>query len=315
MEDMKISPFDKEWNRIVSNIIENGEVDNNSRAIYNDGTSAQTKFTIGEKMFFDGTELPLPHNKFIPLKNPLRELFWIWIKKSNKVQELRDMGTQIWDNWEIKSGYWKGTIGPAYGYQLGLKCRKVPLDQIHWDKLDPREISQYKIRLKLSKERFLLLDQVDYLIHSLINNPNSRRNIVSLWNINNLDQMSLEPCVWKTNWIVSKNKLNLIVGIRSNDMCLGNPFNVYQYYILQRLIAQVVNLEPGTIQFDIDNAHVYLRHIDEAKKQINYVVENYSKPSLWINPNIKNLYEFDVENDIKIFEFNQGPKRKFEIAK
>ena len=233
-------------------------------------------------------------------------MFWIWIKKSNKVQELRDMGTQIWDNWEIKSGYWKGTIGPAYGYQLGLKCRKVPLDQIHWDKLDPREISQYKIRLKLSKERFLLLDQVDYLIHSLINNPNSRRMMISMWNVEDLKYMNLQPCAWSILFNVSGNKLNAMVHQRSQDMLTAGNWNVVQYAFLLMLVAKSTGFKAGELVHVIGDCHIYDRHIPLIKEMF---ADRKTLPlhSPIIGKDIiipkKNFYDYKVE-DIKVNNYS-----------
>lgn len=129
-----------------------------------------------------------------------------------------------------------------------------------------------------------------------------------------LDDMALEPCVWRTKWAKERNKMNVIIGIRSNDMCLGNNFNVFQYQVLQHLICQVVGLEVGTITFEIEDAHIYERHIEEAVKQIEYKPENPSKPQLWINPDIKNFYEFDVEKDVKVLNYTPGPKRYYEVA-
>jgi thymidylate synthase len=276
---------DKQYLDLVRNIIEHGYSDEgeNVRPKWADGTPAYTKSLISCKMQFDNSEVPILTTKQIAWKTAIKELLWIWQMKSNRIEDLHKMNVHIWDEWEIKEGKWAGTIGPAYGYQLGKKCRKVNGE---------------------------LLDQVDYLLWSLKNNP-SRRMITTLWNKDDLDEMALTPCVWKTNWLVKGRKLHLIVGIRSNDMALGNPFNVFQYSVLQRMIAQVTGYELGTLTFDIDDAHVYDRHIEPLKQQLKR--EPYSAPKLWINPEITNFYDF-TPDDFKLIDYKHHPKIEMEVA-
>jgi thymidylate synthase len=276
---------DKQYLDLVRNIIENGYSDEgeNVRPKWADGTPAYTKSLISCKMQFDNSEVPILTTKQVAWKTAIKELLWIWQMKSNRIEDLHKMNVHIWDEWEIKEGKWAGTIGPAYGYQLGKKCRKVNGE---------------------------LLDQVDYLLWSLKNNP-SRRMITTLWDKDDLDEMALTPCVWKTNWLVKGRKLHLIVGIRSNDMALGNPFNVFQYSVLQRMIAQVTGYELGTLNFDIDDAHVYDRHIEPLKQQLKR--EPYSAPKLWINPEITNFYDF-TPDDFKLIDYKHHPKIEMEVA-
>lgn len=308
-----MAQIDVEWERVIRNILDNGtwQDPTDVRAVYTtDKMPAPTRFVIGEKMIFDNSEALVPENKELAIKSSLRELItWMWQLKSNNVQVLRDLKCKIWNEWEIKEGEWKGTIGPAYGFILGLVCRKFPLDKFNWDHADPK--LEYKID---GENNVIYLDQVDYLIQTMLINAGSRRIVTSLWQIEYLDDMALEPCVWRTKWAKERNKMNVIIGIRSNDMCLGNNFNVFQYQVLQHLICQVVGLEVGTITFEIEDAHIYERHIEEAVKQIEYKPENPSKPQLWINPDIKNFYEFDVEKDVKVLNYTPGPKRYYEVA-
>lgn len=308
-----MAQIDVEWERVIRNILDNGtwQDPTDVRAVYTtDKMPAPTRFVIGEKMIFDNSEALVPENKELAIKSSLRELItWMWQLKSNNVQVLRDLKCKIWNEWEIKEGEWKGTIGPAYGFILGLVCRKFPLDKFNWDHADP------KLEYKIDEENNVIyLDQVDYLIQTMLINAGSRRIVTSLWQIEYLDDMALEPCVWRTKWAKERNKMNVIIGIRSNDMCLGNNFNVFQYQVLQHLICQVVGLEVGTITFEIEDVHIYERHIEEAVKQIEYKPENPSKPQLWINPDIKNFYEFDVEKDVKVLNYTPGPKRYYEVA-
>jgi thymidylate synthase len=157
----------------------------------------------------------------------------------------------------------------------------------------------------------VFVDQVDYLLYQLKENPSSRRHITSLWNINDLDFMALQPCVWNTHWQVLEGKLHLTVGVRSNDFALGNPFNVFQYYVLQRMIAQVTGYELGTLTFNIDNVHLYERHLEPLQEQIQR--EQYNAPELWINPEITNFYDFTID-DFKLINYKHGDKLEMEVA-
>lgn len=215
-------------------------------------------------------------------KSSLIELLWIWQKKSNVVQDLRDMGSKIWDEWEREDG----TIGKAYGYQLSKK------NQIH-------------------PETNLYIDQVDYLLYQLKNNPFSRRHYVTLWNPDDISDMALTPCVHSTMWQVRHGKLCLEVFCRSNDMALGNPFNITQYNILQRMIAQVTGLELGEYIYNISNAHIYDRHIDDITEQVEREV--YDLPEIWINPEIKDFYDFTID-DIKLINYKHGKAIGYEVA-
>lgn len=275
------------YNQLIYDILEDGVWENpeNVRPKYaGDGAPATYKSLTGVRMQFNSNEVPILTTKEVPQKDPIEELFWIWQDKSNKIEDLQKRGCKVWNAWEIKDGPWAGTIGPAYGYQLGRKCYKVD---------------------------GVLMDQVDYVLHCLKHDRASRGIITTLWDITQLDQMALRPCVWSTQWIVKQGKLDLIVQIRSNDMALGNPYNIYQYGILQRLFAQVSDLEVGKLIFNIGDAHIYDRHEDGLRKQI--CERPYPAPELWINPEIKNFYDFTT-NDIKLINYQHGKKYKYEIA-
>lgn len=280
---------DLQYNQIVSDIVSNGYSDEgeNVRTVWKDGTPAHTKSLIGQKMFFDNKEVPILTSKKVAWKTAIKEILWIWQMKSNRVQDLRDMGVKIWNEWELPDG----TIGKAYGYQLGKKNRTLYY---------PAPINEkYKV------------DQVDYLLHQLKTNPASRRHITTLWNPDELDDMALTPCVWKTQWFVKEGQLHLIVEARSNDMGLGNPFNVFQYNVLQRMIAQVCDLELGEYHYLMGDAHVYLRHIEPLSEQIEQPI--YEPPTLWINPEVKNFYDFTI-NDFRLDNYNHGEAINMEVA-
>lgn len=290
------------YRNIILEVLKNGYWDKGMdvRPKWLDGTPAYSKSIIGKELRFDNFEIPILTQKEVKWKSAIKEILWIWQMKSNIVQDLRDMGVNIWNEWEKKDG----TIGRAYGYQLRQPNRYYPKEKINWNLIDKKTCIEY--------EDYVMIDQVDYLIHSLINNPSSRRHITTLWNVGDLDYMSLNPCVYETQWHVKNNKLHLEVRCRSNDLGLGHPFNVFQYNILQRMIAQVTGYELGEYIFHIGDAHIYDRHIDILKEQINNTI--YPAPKLWINPKIKSFYDFSID-DFKLINYKHGPFLKMEVAK
>lgn len=300
-----MSQADIQHNAIIKDILENGKWDKKVRTKWKDGTPAYAKSVLNKRMEFDnGKEIPLLTSKRVPLKDPIIELFWIWQKKSNVVQELRDMGCTVWDEWEMPDG----TIGKAYGWQLRNKLRKVKVTSLLESMLINGEISK---AYYCEEKDCVKLDQVDYLLYMLKTNPYSRRIKTTLWCVEDLDEMALEPCVYETHWQMWDDKLHLTVGIRSNDMGLGNPYNIYQYSILHRLIAQVTGHKVGTICFNIDNAHVYDRHIEALKEQIQKPI--YDAPEVQINPNVKSFYDFTLD-DIKVINYKHNGTIRLEVA-
>ena len=277
-----LSKADVIYNELVRDVIENGvwDTDQKVRTKWSDGTPAHTKSVFGKQLIFDGTEVPILTTKKVYWVTAVKEILWIWQQKDNNVENLRKQGVTIWDKWELPDK----TIGKAYGYQMGKKVRKL---------------------------NGQLVDQVDFLLHELKHNPASRRHITSLWNIDDLDEMSLQPCVWHTQWLVKESKLHLIVGQRSCDVAVGLPFNLFQYYVLQRLISQVTGYEPGQMIFNIGDVHIYDRHIDKLKEQIE--LPQYPAPQLWINPEIKDFYQFTID-DIKLINYQHGPVIRMEVA-
>jgi len=302
------------FNNLVEKIIQHGKWQRQEdvRAIWEDGSPAIAKSVIDVQWKFDNDELLYPTTKkFYPM-SAIREIRWIWQKKSNRLEELRKLNksdTSIWDKWEYKNGDWAGTIGPAYGYVLSRKIRRWKLKDVNQDHLDP---NSDQVIVREDGEYFIYLDQVDHLIQSLLRSPGSRRNLTTLWVPEYLDEMKLTPCVWSTQWNFWDGKLNLTVNIRSNDICVGNPFNVFQYQVLQMMISKIVNIPMGTITFNIADAHVYDRHIDLAKQQIIEPIQE--APKLILNPDIKNFYEFD-DKDFIIIDKPQNVKRyDYEVA-
>lgn len=292
-----MSQADVQYNQIVNDIIRYGysDVGEEVRTRWKDGQHAFSLSLISNSMRFDNKEVPIITSKKVAWKSAIKELLWIWQMKSNRVQDLKDMGVNIWNEWEQEDG----TIGKAYGYQLGKKNRKIR--QSYFGGLGNQEIAYFHY----------LVDQVDYLLHQLTHNPSSRRHITTLWNPDDLDEMSLTPCVYETQWYVKGGKLHLEVRSRSNDMGLGNPFNVFQYNVLQRMIAQVLGYELGEYIFNIGDGHVYDRHLEPMAEQIER--PTYDAPTLWINPDIKNFYDFTIE-DFQLIDYKHGEKIPMEVC-
>lgn len=299
-----INQADKQYNELVQKIITNGysDVGEEVRPRWKDGTPAHTLSVIGEKMTFDNSQVPIITSKRVGWKTAIKELLWIWQMKSNRVQDLRDMGVNIWNEWELEDG----TIGRAYGYQLAKKNRKMGGHSNAMKVID----SMFKV-IDRKGVNYNILDQVDYLLYQLKTNPSSRRHITTLWNPDDLDDMSLTPCVYETQWHVKENKLHLEVRCRSNDMGLGNPFNIFQYNVLQRMIAQVLGYELGEYIYHIGDAHIYDRHVEPLTEQINR--ETFELPQLWINPDVKNFYDFKPE-DFKLIDYKYGEDISLEVA-
>jgi thymidylate synthase len=276
-----MSIADQIYKNLVNDVIENGDwdKDQNVRTKWADGTPAYTKSVISKQITFDNTEVPILTTKRVAWKSAIHELLWFYVKRTSDCAYLDENNVTIWKEWTNKNN----NIGKAYGYQLGKP-----------------------IMLKGK-----ITNQVHNLIDELKNNPASRRHVISLWNIDDLDQMALYPCVWNNQWLVKQGKLHLIVQVRSNDLALGNPFNVFQYYVLQRMVAQVTGYELGTLTFNINDLHIYERHIEPLQEQIQR--EPYPAPELWINPDIKNFDDFTID-DFNLVNYQHHPAIKMEVA-
>lgn len=320
---MKYETIDTQYNTIIRKVLDNGVLDNpeNVRTVYADGEKAPTKAIINQQIKFDnGTQSPILKTKRVPLKDPIKELFWIWQKMSNKVFDLQQMGCHVWDEWELSDG----TVGRSYGWQLRNKRHRIIADRVFLEMVRNGELSA-KADEEYSDEEFedavayveeyieyVELNQVDWLLYMLKKNPHSRRIKTTLWCIEDLDAMALQPCVYETHWQLFDGKLCLTVNIRSNDLALGNPYNVYQYAILHRMIAQVTGHEVGEICFNIDNAHIYDRHLELIEQQIEGEISE-EEPTIWINPEVKSFYDFTVD-DIKVENYNHNGSFSYEIA-
>jgi len=263
------------------------------RTVWNDEgvkTPAHTIEYLNKQLRFESGAVPILTSKYVAWKLAIKEMFWIWVWKSNVVDDLRKLnGTNktVWSEWEREDG----TIGKAYGWQLINKFRTVKETDLLIDMINDDELMN---AVPHDAKGYWKLDQVDYLLYTLKSNPKSRRIKTTLWCVEDLDDMALEPCVYETHWQTQRGELHLTVNVRSNDLGLGQPFNVFQYYILQCMVAQVTRLKIGSLVFNIDNVHVYDRHIMPMLQQMQN--ETYRTPELWIDPKVKRFYDFTPDS-------------------
>ena len=261
-------------------IIENGfsDKDLEVRPRWLDGTPAHTVKKFGVVNRYDLTkEFPILTLRRTAFKSAIDEILWIWQKKSNNVN---DLNSHIWDSWADETG----SIGKAYGYQLGVK----------------------------HKYKEGMFDQVDRVLYDLKHNPASRRIMTNIYTFQDLNEMHLYPCAYSMTFNVSGNVLNGILNQRSNDVAVANNWNVVQYAILLHMLAQVSNLQVGELVHVIADAHLYDRHIPVVKK----MMENpqFDAPKLIINPDVKDFYKFTVD-DFKLVNYEYNTiNEKFEVA-
>lgn len=261
----------------VKDILENGFSDKDLavRPHWEDGTPAHTikKFCLVNRYNLK-EEFPIITVRKTFMKSAVDELLWIWQKKSNVVSQLK---THVWDSWQDENG----TIGKAYGYQLGIKH-------------------------KYKEGEF---DQVDRVIFDLKNNPQSRRILTNIYNHQDLNEMMLYPCAYSMTFNVSGKTLNGILNQRSQDMLTANNWNVVQYSVLMYMLAQVCGLEVGEFVHVIADAHIYDRHIPIIKE----IIENpqYEAPEFVINKEIDDFYKFTTA-DFKLINY-QCSDKKYDI--
>lgn len=256
-------------------ILENGvwDTDREVRPRWEDGAPAHTIKKFGIVNRYDlSKEFPILTLRRTFWKSAIDELLWIWQRKSNNVHDLR---TRVWDAWADENG----SIGKAYGYQLGVKH--------HYPEGD--------------------MDQVDKVIWDLKNNPASRRIMTNIYNFADLSEMALYPCAYSMTFNVTGNKLNAILNQRSQDMLAANNWNVVQYSVLTMMLAQVTGFEPGEFIHVIADAHIYDRHVDAIKTII--ANEPKAAPEFHLDPAVKDFYDFTrdsftIEN-YQYTEFNE----------
>ena len=261
-------------------ILDNGvwDTDREVRPRWEDGTPAHTIKKFGIVNRYDlSEEFPLLTLRRTYWKSAIDELLWIWQAKSNNVNELR---TRVWDAWADESG----SIGKAYGYQLGVKH--------HYPEGD--------------------MDQVDRVIWDLKHNPASRRIMTNIYNFADLSEMALYPCAYSMTFNVSGNRLNAILNQRSQDFLAANNWNVVQYAALTMMMAQISGFEPGELVHVIADAHIYDRHVPAIEELIKN--EPKRAPKFIIDPEVDDFYKFTRDSfKVENYEYSEF-NRKIPVA-
>jgi len=331
-----MTKWDKDYLELCKKILTSGiEVENR--------TGINTIKVPSHNFHFDlGEEFPILQTKQLFFKNAITEILWIYQAQSNDVRWLQERNNHVWDEWMVdsdgiyrtyKNGAGEKTLtsetyfGNEFAYTIGTAYGWI--------------VNKYKL--------------TDNLLNALKNNPTDRRLIMSLWQNEWLNTAVLPSCVWSSEWDVTNGKLNAWVHQRSCDVPLGLPFNVTQYATLLTLLAKSSGLEPGTLDWSIKDAHIYVNQVDGIKKQLRKgeilselekdnitflknlketilnmdyeekddylraidIILSEEKPYLWVNPEVKNFYDYDNSrdlNDIKVKEYKHMGKITFPIA-
>ena len=244
-----------------------------------DRTGTGTISVFGYQMRFDLSEgFPVLTTKKLHLRSIIHELLW-FLKGETNVEYLQDNGVRIWNEWADENG----DLGPIYGYQWRS-----------WPDYNGGHI-----------------DQISRVIDSIKNNPDSRRHIVSAWNVGDLDKMALPPCHILFQFYVANGKLSCQLYQRSADIFLGVPFNIASYSLLLMMMAQVTGLKPGTFVHTLGDAHIYLNHREQVKLQLTR--QPYRLPQMKINPDVKSIFDFKFE-DFELVNYQAHPHIKGEIS-
>ena len=272
-----MSRADEIYRATCIDILENGfwDTDLEVRPRWADGTPAHTvkKFGVVNRYNLK-EEFPIMTLRRTYWKSAIDEILWIWQKKSNRISEL---GSHVWDEWADENG----TIGKAYGYQLGVK-HQYPEGEF---------------------------DQVDRVLYDLKHNPASRRILTSIFNHQDLHEMALAPCAYSMTFNVTGNTLNAILNQRSQDMLTANNWNVCQYAALTHMIAQVSGLEAGELVHVIADCHIYDRHVDLVRKMLDNPM--YDAPKFEMDKSITDFYAF-TKDSFKMVDY-QCNKFDYEI--
>jgi len=244
-----------------------------------DRTGTGTISVFAYQMRFDLDKgFPLLTTKKLHLKSIIHELLW-FLKGDTNIRYLEERGVKIWNAWADENG----DLGPIYGYQWRS-----------WPAADGRHI-----------------DQVSRLIESLKSNPDSRRHLVSAWNVGEIENMALPPCHILFQFYVANGKLSCQLYQRSADIFLGVPFNIASYSLLLLMVAQVTGLQAGEFVHTFGDAHIYLNHIDQVKEQLTR--EPYELPLMKINKDRKSIFDFEYQ-DFELLNYKAHPHIKGEIA-
>lgn len=248
-------------------------------AVKTDRTGTGTRSLFGAQMRFDLADgFPLVTTKKIHLKSVIHELLW-FLSGSSNVEYLRENGVKIWDEWADE----RGELGPVYGVQWR-----------GWPTADGRHI-----------------DQISEVVRQIRTNPDSRRLIVSAWNVGDLEDMKLPPCHYAFQFYVSEGRLSLMWQQRSVDVFLGLPFNISSYALLTMMVAQVTGLKPGELIFSGGDCHLYNNHIEQAREQLSRTPRPL--PTMHLNPEVRELLDFRY-GDFRLEGYEPHPHIKAVVA-
>ncbi|PDO10747.1 MAG: thymidylate synthase [Candidatus Reconcilbacillus cellulovorans] len=262
----------KQYLDLLRDILENG-------VRKSDRTGVGTISVFGRQLRFDLSQgFPLVTTKKIHVKSVIYELLW-FLRGDTNVRYLRENGVTIWDEWADENG----DLGPIYGYQWRS-----------WPAPDGRTI-----------------DQISNVVEEIRRNPDSRRLVVSAWNVADLDKMALAPCHCLFQFYVANGRLSCQLYQRSADMFLGVPFNIASYSLLTMMIAHVTGLEPGEFIHTFGDAHIYLNHLEQVKLQLSR--EPRPLPKMRLNPEVRNLFDFRYE-DFILEGYDPHPPIRAEVA-
>ncbi len=244
-----------------------------------DRTGTGTKSIFGHQMRFDLSQgFPCVTTKKLHLKSIIHELLW-FLKGETNIKYLKENGVRIWDEWADENG----DLGHVYGYQWRS-----------WPDPDGKHI-----------------DQITQVVNNLKNNPDSRRIIVSAWNVGEIEQMALPPCHALFQFYVANGKLSCQLYQRSADIFLGIPFNIASYSLLTMMMAQVCNLELGDFIHTLGDAHIYTNHFEQTKLQLTRDCKKL--PTMKINPEVKNIFDFTID-DFELINYKFHPHIKGKVA-
>ena len=262
----------KQYLDLMSHVMENG-------SLKTDRTGTGTKSVFGHQMRFDlNNGFPCITTKKLHLKSIIHELLW-FLNGDTNVKYLNDNGVRIWDEWADENG----NLGHVYGYQWRS-----------WPTPDGKHI-----------------DQIKKIIDQLKNNPNSRRIIVSAWNVGEIENMGLPPCHTFFQFYVSENKLSCQLYQRSADIFLGVPFNIASYALLTMMVAQVCDYKLGDFVHTLGDAHIYTNHFEQTKLQLTRQPKKL--PKMIINKKVKNIFDFKYE-DFELVNYEHHPHIKGKVA-
>ncbi len=262
----------KQYHELMKHVLEHGTKKT-------DRTGTGTLSVFGYQMRFNLKEgFPLLTTKKLHTKSIIHELLW-FLKGHTNIHYLKENGVSIWDEWADENG----ELGPVYGYQWRS-----------WPATDGRHI-----------------DQITKVVDMIKKNPDSRRLIVSAWNVADIDQMKLPPCHAFFQFYVADNKLSCQLYQRSADIFLGVPFNIASYALLNLMVAQVCGLEPGEFVHTLGDAHLYTNHLDQAKLQLSRDLRTL--PKMKINPQVKSIFDFKFE-DFELLNYDPHPHIKAPVA-